>query len=69
MASGMMYGILKEQHADHIVLSEHTRVRLADGLKLTQFGVGARIAITYHRNPDGEIVAETVTFSASPQAA
>jgi hypothetical protein len=69
MASGMMYGILKEQHADHIVLSEHTRVRLADGLKLTQLGVGARIAITYQRNPDGEIVAETVTFSASPQAA
>jgi hypothetical protein len=52
MASGMMYGILKEQHADHIVLSEHTRVRLADGLKLTQLGVGARIALTYHRNPD-----------------
>jgi hypothetical protein len=51
------------------VLSEHTRVRLADGLKLAQLGVGARIAITYHRNPDGEIVAETVTFSASPQAA
>jgi hypothetical protein len=69
MASGMMYGNLKEQHADHIVLSEHTRVRLADGLELEPLSVGARIAITYHRNPDGEIVAETVTFSASPQAA
>jgi hypothetical protein len=33
MALGMMFGILKEQHADHIVLSESTRIRLADGLK------------------------------------
>ena len=63
MALGMMFGILKEQHADHIVLSESTRVRLAAGLKLQQFGIGERVAITYRRDPDGEIVAETVTLS------
>jgi len=69
MALGMMYGILKEQRADYIVLSESTRVRLADGLKLQEFGVGARIAITYHRNPDGEIVAQKVTYHAPSQIA
>jgi hypothetical protein len=65
----MMHGILKEQHADHIVLSESTRVRLADGLELEPLRVGALIAVSYYRDPDGEIVAETVTLSASPQAA
>ena len=69
MASGMMYGLLKEQHADHIVLSPSTRVRFADGLMLPQFGIGARLAITYHRNLNGEIVAETVTLNSAPQAA
>jgi hypothetical protein len=69
MALGMMYGILKEQHANHLVLTESTRIQLADGLRLKEFGVGARVAITYHRNPEGEIVAETVTFNAPPQAA
>ena len=69
MALGMMYGILKEQHADHIVLSEYTRVRLADGLSLEPLGVGARIAISYSRDPHGEIVAQKVTHNASPEAA
>jgi hypothetical protein len=65
----MMYGILKEQHPDHLVLTESTRIQLAAGLTLKEFRIGSRVAISYHRNPDGEIVAETVTFSAPPQAA
>jgi hypothetical protein len=69
MALGMMFGILKEQHADHIVLSESTRIRLADGLKLERFRIGERVAITYRRDSAGEIVAQSVTLNVSPQAA
>jgi len=69
MALGMMFGILKEQHADHIVLSESTRIRLADGLKLERLGIGERVAITYRRDAAGEIVAQSVTLNASPEAA
>lgn len=68
MASGMMVGILKEQHADHIVLTESTRVRLADGLTLERLGVGTRISITYRRNAAGEIVAEKITRASPPVA-
>lgn len=69
MASGMMFGILEEQHADHVVLSDGIRIRLAAGLKLERLSAGTRIAIAYRRDLAGEIVAETITRSAPPQAA
>jgi hypothetical protein len=69
MASGMMFGILEEQHAGHIVLSDGIPIRLAAGLKLERLAAGTRVAIAYRRDLAGEIVAETVTRSASPQAA
>ena len=64
---GVMFGSLKEQHADHIVLSDSTRIRLADGLVLEQFGSGTRVTITYRRDRGGEMVVESIQRSAMPK--
>ena len=64
---GVMFGSLKEQHADHIILSDSTRIRLADGLVLEQFGSGTRVTITYRRDRGGEMVVESVQRSAMPK--
>jgi hypothetical protein len=64
---GVMFGSLKEQHADHIVLSDSTRIPLADGLVLEQFGSGTRVTITYRRDRGGEMVVESVQRSAMPK--
>jgi len=64
---GVMFGSLKEQHADHIVLSDSTRIRLADGLVLDQFGSGTRVTITYRRDRGGEMIVESIQRSAMPK--
>ena len=64
---GVMFGSLKEQHADHIVLSDSTRIPLADGLVLEQFGSGTRVTITYRRDRGGEMVVESIQRSAIPK--
>ena len=62
-----MFGVLKEQHADHIVLSDSSRIALAAGLILEPFGLGARITITYSRDGDDAMVAQSVKTSAIPR--
>ena len=64
---GVMFGSLKEQHADHIVLSDSTRIWLADGLVLEQFGSGTRVTITYRRDRGGEMIVESIQRSAMPK--
>jgi hypothetical protein len=59
----MMFGILKEQHADHLVLTEGTRIQCADGLE--RFGPGTRLAIAYNRDGAGGLVTESITRTTS----
>jgi len=42
MVSGIVVGILKEQHSDHIVLTDASRVPLPDGLVLEHLPSGSR---------------------------
>lgn len=63
MASGVMVGVLKEQHTDHLVLSDTARIPLPAGLIVEQFGVGTRITIIYRRERGGRIIVERVTRS------
>ncbi len=39
MASGIVIGILKEQHSDHLVLTDASRVSFPDGLVLERFAL------------------------------
>jgi hypothetical protein len=66
MVSGIMVGVLKEQHPDHIVLSDSTRIPLAEGLILEQFGAGTRVTITYSRDSEGEMIVESIKRSEGP---
>ncbi len=57
MVSGIMLAVLKEQHADSIVLSDSTYVPLPEGLiveRITSGSTsGSRVVILYSRSDDG----------------
>jgi hypothetical protein len=59
-----MVGVVKEQHADHIVLSDSARIPLVKGLIVEQFGAGTRVTITYSRESGGEIIVQSIQRSA-----
>jgi len=64
MVSGIMLAVLKEQHADSIVLSDSTSVPLPEGLILERITSGSRVVILYSRKDDGgEMVVLSVTRS------
>jgi hypothetical protein len=58
-----MVGVVKEQQADHIVLSDGTRIPLAKALIVEQFGAGTRVMITYSRESGGEIIVQRIERS------
>jgi hypothetical protein len=59
----MLFGILKEQHPDSIVLTNETRIACAEGLE--RFSPGTRLAIAYSRDGAGGLVCESVTRTTS----
>ena len=65
MVTGVMVGRIREQHADHIVLLDSTRLSLAIGLSLEQFDPRDLVTITYGRDSGGEMVAQSITRSAT----
>jgi hypothetical protein len=67
MVSGVMVAVLKELHADHIVLSDSSCIPFAEGLVvLDQIAPGSRITIVYSRNDDGGgMVVESIKHSIS----
>ena len=63
MVSGIIVAVLKEQFADHIVLSDERSLPLAEGLVIDQFGSGTRIMLAYSRDggrSGDEIVVQSV---------
>ena len=61
MLSGIIVAVLKEQFADHIVLSDERSLPLAEGLVIDQFGSGTRIMLAYSRDGGGgEIVVQSI---------
>ena len=64
MVSGIMLAVLKEQHADRIVLSDSTDVPLPQGLIVERITSGSRVMILYsRRDADGDMVVLSVTRS------
>ncbi len=53
MVSGVIVAVLKEQYADHVVLSDGTRIPLAEGLVVRRMESGSQVTIVYRRNDDG----------------
>lgn len=66
VSSGILVGVLKEQHRDHLLLTDSTRISLPAGLIVERFGPATRITILYSRDGGAEIVVQSVTRSATP---
>ena len=67
VATGMMFGTLKEYHPGYIVLTDGTRLSLAAGLVLESMGPGAPIRIVYSEDGGGELVVESVSRIGVPK--
>ena len=65
MVSGISVGILKEQHSEHIVLGDSSRVQFPNGLVLERFPSGSSVTILYSRDDAGEMVVQSITRSAT----
>jgi len=63
MVSGVVVGILKEQHSDHIILAASLRVPLPDGMVLERFAPGSSVMILYSRDDATELVVQSITRS------
>jgi hypothetical protein len=63
MVSRIVVGILKEQHSDHIILTDASRVSLPHGMVLEYFPAGSRVTIFYGHNDAGEMVVKSITPS------
>ena len=64
MVSGIVIGILKEQHSDHIVLADASRVPFPEGLVPEHLPSGSSVTILYSRDSAGEMVVKSITQSA-----
>lgn len=65
MLSGITIGILKEQHSDHIVLSDASRVSFPEGLLLERLPSGSSVTILYGCGDAGEMVVKCITRTAT----
>ena len=63
MVSGIVIGILKEQHSDHIVLADASRVPFPDGLVPEHLPSGSSVTILYSRDGAGEMVVKSIAHS------
>jgi hypothetical protein len=65
MVSGIIVAVVREQFADHIVLSDSTSLPFAEGLVVRRLDSGSRVTIAYSRDNGGggEMVVQSVTRS------
>jgi hypothetical protein len=60
VAGGVIVGVLKARHADHIILRDGTRVFLTDKLATSEFAVGTSLTIAYTVKKDGRKIADNI---------
>ena len=60
MAGGVLVGILRERHADHIVLHDGTQVFLTAKQSASDFAIGISLTIAYTLKKDGRKMADDI---------
>jgi hypothetical protein len=60
MAGGVIVGILRERHADHIIFRDGTRVFLTAKQSATEFAIGISLTVAYTLKKDGRKMAEDI---------
>jgi len=58
--AGVILGVLKEQHADCIVLNDGLRIPLAVGLTLDPFLPGTSVTVIYSRDAGGRMAIQNM---------
>lgn len=60
MAGGVIVGILRERHADHIILRDGTRVFLTAKQSASEFAIGISLTVAYTLKKDGRKMADNI---------
>ena len=60
MAGGVVVGILRERHPDHIVLRDGTQVFLTAKQAASQFALGISLTVAYTVKKDGRKLADNI---------
>jgi hypothetical protein len=60
MAGGVIVGILRERHADHIVLRDGTQVFLSAKQSASEFVVGTALTVAYTVKKGGKKLADNI---------
>lgn len=60
MAGGVIVGVLRERHADHIVLRDGTRVFLSPKQRATELAIGTSLTVAYTVKKGGKKMADDI---------
>ena len=60
MAGGVIVGVLRERHADHIVLRDGTQVYLSSKQLATEFAIGTSLTVAYTVKKGGKKMADDI---------
>lgn len=60
MAGGVIVGILRERHADYIILRDGTRVFLTGKETAREFAIGTSLTVSYTQKKDGKKVVDNI---------
>ena len=60
MAGGVVFGILRERHKDHILLADGTKIFLTDKQTASGINPGTSLTVAYTAKKDGRKVADNI---------
>ena len=60
MAGGVIVGILRERHPDHIVLRDGTQVFLSAKQSAGEFAIGSSLTVSYTVKKGGKKMADSI---------
>lgn len=60
MAGGVIVGILRERHKDHIVLDDGTKIFLTDKQTASGLSLGTSLTVAYTAKRDGKKVVDNI---------
>jgi len=60
MGGGVVVGVLRERHQDHIVLDDGTKIFLTDKQTASGIGLGTPLTVAYTAKRDGRKIADNI---------
>jgi hypothetical protein len=60
MAGGVVIGVLRERHKDHIVLDDGTKIYLTDKQTAGGISLGTSLTVAYTAKRDGRKIADNI---------